>query len=643
MDENPGVETGIAQWSGRRFAVGAEVGADGTVYFRVWAPRRTRVEVVFESENGALPPAVPLERDEQGYFFGAAPAARAGMRYRFRLDGAAQIVPDPASRFQPEGPHGPSEIVDPKTFRWNDAAWRGVELTGQVIYEMHIGTFTLEGTWAAAQQQLAELKDLGISVIEVMPVNEFAGAFGWGYDGVDLYAPSHLYGRPDDFRRFVDHAHKLGLGVILDVVYNHLGPDGNYLKLFSANYFSQKHKTDWGEAINYHGADSAPVREFFSANAGYWIDEYHLDGLRLDATQNIYDESTPHILSEISARVRQAARGRKTIIVAENEPNDVKLVRPASAGGYGLDGLWNDDFHHSARVALTGDREAYYADYCGTPQELISAVKHGYLYQGQWYAWQKQRRGTPVRGIAPQTFINYLDNHDQICNSGFGERIHSMSHPGNFRALTALLLLAPSTPMLFMGQEFGASSRFVFFADHKPELAKLVYKGRLEFVSQFPSLATAESQARIPDPADAQTFQSCKLQLEERQSHRETYRLHRDLLKLRREDPVFRAQGAFGLDGAVLGAQALALRFFGTEESGDRLLLINLSVDADFDPAPEPLLAPPQDSEWHLLWSSQRPEYGGRGAAEPIKHVCKLPGFSALVLASSPREKSSGV
>ena len=618
----------------RRLPVGAEVLPGGGSHFRVWAPRCAVVEVVLESTNGTATSPIPLERDEQGYFSGVVIEARAGMRYRFRLD-ADQLVPDPASRFQPQGPHGPSEIIDPAQFDWHDGDWRGVELPGQVIYEMHIGAYTPEGTWAAAEQQLEELKDFGITVIEVMPVNEFAGRFGWGYDGVDLYAPTRLYGRPNDFRRFVDRAHRLGIGVILDVVYNHMGPDGNFLGLFSEDYFSVKHKTDWGEAINYDGKNCAPVREFFSANGGYWIEEYHLDGLRLDATQNIYDDSTPHIISEIVARARRAAGGRSTIIVAENESQHAKLVRPADAGGYGLDAVWNDDFHHSARVALTGQREAYYLDYLGTPQELLSALKWGFLYQGQWYEWQKQRRGTSTRGLAPATFVNFLENHDQICNSGFGERIHSSSHPGCFRALTALLLLAPSTPLLFMGQEFGASSPFVFFADHKPELARLVHQGRKQFVAQFASLATPESQASIPDPADEKIFTACKLNLAERQTHKKIYQMHRDLVRLRRDDPVFRAQGGNGFDGAVLMQSILVLRFFGANGQGDRLLLINLGVDSACDPAPQPLLAPPENSQWKILWSSERPAYGGRGTAElQTNGPWRIQGYAATLLTS---------
>jgi maltooligosyltrehalose trehalohydrolase len=479
--DSPGASRGeVAQ---RRLPIGAELLPANGVDFRVWAPRCKKVEVVFETSRGVTGDALELRRDAQGYFSELAQHGRAGMLYRFRLDGGETLLPDPASRFQPDGPHGPSMIVDPGQYRWNDQGWPGVRLPGQVIYELHIGTFTRDGTWRSAMEELEELARIGITVIEVMPVNEFPGRFGWGYDGVDLFAPTRLYGAPDDFRGFVDRAHSLGLGVILDVVYNHIGPDGNFLKSFSEDYFTDRHKTDWGDALNYDGKNSEPVREFFITNAGYWIDEYHLDGLRLDATDNIYDSSDKHVLAEISERVRQAAGARSTIVAAENEAQHVNLVRPIAEGGYGLDGLWNDDFHHTARVALTGKREAYYTDYGGSPQELISAAKWGYLYQGQWYKWQGKRRGTPSRGLRPWTFIQYLENHDQISNFGFGERIHMYSNPGSYRTLTALLLLAPGTPLLFQGQEFGASSPFTFFADHNPELAKLVRTGRLKFAN----------------------------------------------------------------------------------------------------------------------------------------------------------------
>ena len=445
-----------------------------------------------------------------------------------------------------------------------------------------------------------------------MPVADFTGQFGWGYDGVDLFAPTRLYGGPDDFRRFVDRAHAAGLGVILDVVYNHLGPDGNYLKQYAADYFTDRYANEWGEALNFDGPNSGPVREFFVSNAGYWIDEYHLDGLRLDATQQIFDNSPEHVLAAVTRRVREAGRGRATLLVAENEAQHSRLARPLDKGGYGMDALWNDDFHHSAMVALTGRNEAYYTDYLGKPQEFVSAVKWGYLYQGQRYGWQKKRRGTPALDLAPAQFVVCTQNHDQIANSGWGLRCHLLTSPGRFRALTALMLLAPGTPMLFQGQEFASSSPFLFFADHQPELAKLVRKGRKEFLAQFRSLALPEVQATLADPADPQTFERCKLDFSERAKHAPVYQMHRDLMRLRREDPVLSRQRPRGVDGAVLGAQAFVLRYL-ADDGADRLVLVNLGRDLHLHPAPEPLLAPPEGKGWSILWSSQDPRYGGGG------------------------------
>jgi len=614
--------------AGRRLPIGCEPTADGAL-FRVWAPKRRRVEVVFDEK----PERVELAAERGGYFAGLVPWARAGMRYRFALEGGAKRFPDPASRFQPEGPHGPSEIVDPDAFQWSDAAWKGVDLAGQVLYEMHVGTFTREGTWTAAAAQLGELAPLGVTVVEVMPVADFPGRFGWGYDGVDWFAPTRLYGRPDDFRRFVDRAHALGLGVILDVVYNHFGPDGNYVSEFSDGYFSRKHKTDWGTAINYDGEDSHGAREFVLANVNHWIREYHLDGLRLDATQDIFDESGIHILGEISRAVRAAAKGRSTIVVAENEPQHVQLVRPASAGGHGLDALWNDDFHHSAMVALTGKNEAYYRDYRGRPQEFISAAKWGYLYQGQWYAWQSKSRGKPALGVHPAVFVTYFQNHDQIANSGRGLRAHRITSPGRHRAMTALQLLLPSTPMLFQGQEFASSAPFLFFGDHRPELAQRVFEGRKRFLAQFPSLALSEAQAMLDDPAQLSTFEKCKLDFAERSSHADIYRLHRDLLALRRTDPVFRAQRLGGVDGAVLGPDAFVLRYFGGND-GDRLVIVNLGHQIEGEPAPEPLLAPPEGGSWRECFNSEDVRYGGSGAAPVgIEKGFGLPAECAVVLA----------
>jgi maltooligosyltrehalose trehalohydrolase len=502
---------------------------------------------------------------------------------------------------------------------------------------MHIGTFTSEGTWESAARELPALADLGITVLEIMPINDFPGRFGWGYDGVNLFAPSHLYGTPDDCRSFVDQAHCAGIGVILDVVYNHIGPEGNVLPRFSPEYFTDRYSTDWGEAINYEGEDAGPVREFFITNAGYWIEEFQFDGLRLDATQNIYDTSADHIIAAIARRVRKAGKGRATFLVAENEPQETKLVRPQEEGGYGLDALWNDDFHHSAMVAMTGRSEAYYTDYYGAPQEFISAFKYGYLYQGQYYKWQKNPRGTPGLDLEPSVFVTFLQNHDQIANSGLGLRCHKLTSPGRYRAMTALMLLGPGTPMLFQGQEFAASSPFFYFADFSGELEHLTYEGRGKQLSQFLTLAEPEIQALLVNPADPDTFARSKLDLSERQRNANIYALHRDLLRLRREEPVFRVQHRGAMDGAVLGPEAFVLRFFGADWH-DRLLMMNLGRDLNLSPAPEPLLAAPANKYWEILWSSEDPRYGGSGIAPlEAKDYWHIPGHAAVVLKPADR------
>src|SRR6478609_8944927 len=393
----------------RRLAVGAEVQPAGGVHFRVWAPRCQDVRLQISNRQKESTDPVPLKSEDNGYYSLFVPEANTGDLYWYLLDGDDKRLPDPASRFQPDGPHGPSEVVDPSGYKWNDATWPGVKLPGQVIYEFHLGTFTKEGTWQAAIRELPELKEVGITLLEVMPVADSPGRFNWGYDGVDLYAPAHIYGRPDDMRAFVDRAHQLGIGVILDVVYNHFGPDGNYLKRFAEQYFTAVHKTDWGEAINFYAEGCQPVRDYFIQNATYWIDEFHLDGLRLDATQNIYDESDDHIITALTRAAREKAGQRSIVVVGENEPQDAELARPAAKGGYGLDGLWNDDFQHAALVALLGHSEAYYSDYLGRPEELVAACKHGFIYQGQWSQWQKKRRGTIARDLPPWAFITFLE------------------------------------------------------------------------------------------------------------------------------------------------------------------------------------------------------------------------------------------
>jgi len=613
----------------RRYPVGAEALPGERVHARVWAPKCRRVSMVIEPDARS----VEMEPESDGYFSALVEDVPVGSLYRFRLDGGEKLYPDPVSRFQPDGPHGPSQIVDPFRFEWTDHEWKGRSIKGQVVYEMHIGTFTPEGTWEAAMLELPHLVDLGVTMLELMPVAEFPGRFGWGYDGVDLFAPTRLYGKPENMRRFVDRAHGLGLAVILDVVYNHFGPDGNYLKCFADGYFTERYNNEWGEAVNFDGPDAGPVREFFLANAAFWIDEYHLDGLRLDATQQIFDATTPHILSEMSQTVRRAARGRATILIGENEPQHATMVQPVEQGGCGLDAIWNDDFHHSAMVALSGRNEAYYTDYKGTPQEFVSAMKHGFLYQGQWYRWQGKRRGMPAFGLPRPAFVTFIQNHDQIANSGKGLRAHKLTSPGRHKAMTALMILGPGTPMLFQGQEFAADSPFHYFADHEPWLAEKVEEGRGEFLAQFPSLATPEMRACLMTPHSEETFRRCKLDHGQREAHSETWDLHRDLLRLRREDRVFSAQRVGGLDGAVLAEEAFVLRFFG-EDGDDRLLLVNLGRDLNLDVVPEPLLAPPLGKEWDLLWSSESNRYGGCGTA-PVeaRDAWHIPGHAAVVLA----------
>ena len=618
--------------------LGAKV-VGGAVEFRVFAPKRKKVEVVFAGPSGEvdLPAAITLDRGDDGYFTGRAPGAGAGLRYRYRLDGGASF-PDPASRFQPDGPHGPSEIVDSSTFEWRHDDFAGATLKGSVLYELHIGTFTEEGTYAAARGRLAHLAETGITTIEMMPLHEFPGNFGWGYDGVAMFAPSHLYGEPDDLRAFIDDAHRLGIAVILDVVYNHLGPDGNYLREFSDAYFTSRYETDWGEAVNLDGDACSACRTFFLENARYWIEEYRFDGLRIDATQAFYDSSPSHLLAEIASEVRNAA-GKPTIVIGENEPQHARLLEPVDEDGYGLDGLWNDDFHHTAVVALTGRREAYYTDYGGSPQELFSALKWGFLYQGQRYRWQSAPRGTSALHIPAYSFVSFLENHDQVANSGHGERLSVIASPARLRALTALWLLGPATPMLFQGQEVGSRAPFFYFADHEPALATKVTAGRLEFLAQFPSLATPSAQALVPVPSDPDTFRRSKVDWAESETSRHALALHRDLLRLRRSEPAFRGQDRDRMHCAILTTHAFAVRFF--DPGGDRLLLVNLGPQLELSVAPEPLLAPPRRGQWKTLWSSEDVLYGGSGIpGVDTEEGIVLPAESAVVLGAATREPS---
>jgi len=616
----------------RRYPIGAELIGENQTHFRVWAPKGRQVDVVLEDTADGTPKFYSLIAEPGGYFSGVANVG-AGARYRFRVDGAENSYPDPASRLQPDGPHGSSCIVDPTTFQWSDEEWQGLKLKGQVIYEMHIGTFTKEGTWRAAAQQLSELARIGITVIEMMPVAEFPGRFGWGYDGVDLFAPSHLYGTPDHLRAFIDSAHSLKLGVILDVVYNHFGPDGNYLGIFSDDYLLHGKGHEWGDAINFDGPNSGPVREFFITNGQYWVEEFHFDGFRFDATHAIPDESDEYIIGAVGRAARQAASSRSIILIAENDLQEARMARPRIQGGDGLDGMWNDDFHHSAVVALTGRKDAYFADYLGAPQEFISAAKYGFLYQGQARSWRKVLRGTPTFGIPADAFVCFIENHDQIANTGVGDRPRFHTSPGRYRAITALLLLGPWTPLLFQGEEFGASSPFLFFADvGDVSVRDATRRGRAELLAPFLSLSEEDTLRRLPAPDDPEAFSRCKLDFSERERNRELYNLHIDLFKLRREDSRFFKQSSGGIDGAVLGPASFVLRYF-SQANDDRLLIMNFGERQVLHPASEPLLVPPPSCRWETLWTSDSPRYGGSGAAaSATADQWILPAESAVVL-----------
>ena len=619
----------------RRYPIGAEVIGENRTHFRLWAPKARQLDLVVERTAGSKRTLHPLTPEADGYFSGIANIG-AGTRYWFRVNSSEKFSPDPASRFQPDGPHGASCIVDPRQFPWTNAQWPGpaaAELKGQVIYEMHIGTFTKEGTWRAAAEQLPELARIGITVVEMMPVADFPGKFGWGYDGVNLFAPSHLYGTPDDLRAFIDRAHSLGVAVILDVVYNHFGPDGNYLGIFSDDYLIREKENEWGNAINFDGPNSGPVREFFITNGRYWIEEFRFDGFRFDATHAIRDRSTEYIIGAVGRAAREAAGARSIILVVENDLQEAKMARRSREGGDDQDGMWNDDFHHNAVVALTGRNEAYFADYRGTPQEFISAVKYGFLYQGQARSWRKALRGTPTFGISPEVFVCFLENHDQIANTGPGQRLRFQTSPGRYRAMTALLLLGPWTPLLFQGQEFGASSPFLFFADiGDASVRDAIRKGRAEWLAPFLSLTEDQAWRTLPAPDDPKIFASCKLNFSERKNNRELYDLHIDLLKLRREDSRLRQQSSGGIDGAVLGPVSFVLRYF-SANNDDRLLLVNFGESHVLHPASEPLLAPPSGCSWETLWTSDSQRYGGAGAiatATPEQWI--LPAESAVAL-----------
>jgi maltooligosyltrehalose trehalohydrolase len=529
----------------------------GGVRFRVWAPEHGRVEVALEGDSGAVR-APPMERDGEGYWQALVPGIGAGALYRYRLDGEGPF-PDPASRFQPEGVHGPSQVVDPARYEWRAEAWRGRDLDELVAYELHVGTFTPEGTFAGAMAKLEHLRALGVTALELMPLADFPGNRNWGYDGAALFAPARSYGTPDDLRRLVDRAHLLGLGVILDVVYNHLGPDGAYLACFSPRYFTDRHRTPWGAALNFDGDGSEHVRAFFVENALHWLGEYRFDGLRLDATHAIHDGSARHLLAELPARARASVGDRRLLMIAEDNRNLAHMVRGEASQGLGLDAVWADDLHHQLRRHLAGDCDGYYEDYSGTARDVAETLRDGWFYKGQRSTYLDRPRGTDPTGEPPRRYVVCLQNHDQVGNRAHGERLHHQVDEAAFRAATALLLLAPETPLVFMGQEWAASSPFLYFTDHAAELGRLVTEGRRREFARFAAFADAVARARIPDPQAESTFAASRLDWSERpeERHARVERLYRALLDLRKQERPARAErGAFHVRPLDSGALA---------------------------------------------------------------------------------------
>jgi maltooligosyltrehalose trehalohydrolase len=517
---------------------GAESRGDGTVRFRLWAPGTRSVTLEFsDPERQAAMPHL------DGGWFELVTEARAGAGYRFRID-RKHLVPDPASRFQPRGVDGESEVIEPAGFDWQDRLWRGRSWKEAILYELHVGTFTPEGTYRGAELKLDYLADLGVTAIELMPVSSFPGRRNWGYDGVLPFAPAPPYGRPEDLKHFIQAAHSRNLMVFLDVVHNHFGPEGNNLDLYAPRFFSDRHRTPWGRAINFDGPGSRTVRDFFIHNALYWLEEYHFDGLRFDAVHAIADDSQPDILTELAERVRGEWREEREIhLVLENDRNAAHyLGRNGRGRPLWYTAQWNDDFHHALHVLITGETCGYYADYAREPAwHLARSLAEGFSYQGETSAFRDgEKRGEASRELPPDSFVSFIQNHDQIGNRAFGERIVELADAEAVELAIEILLLAPSPPLLFMGEEFGAITPFLFFCDFAPQLAAKVREGRRAEFARFPQFSLPEAQAKTPDPNSEQTFLDSRLDWSsiERDPHRRWLSLYQRLLSLRREKIV---------------------------------------------------------------------------------------------------------
>lgn len=573
---------------------GAQLLPDERVHFRLWAPGASRVDVCLPATEGNGDRELPMRALPEGWFELATDQAAAGTLYRFRIDGG-ETVPDPASRYQPNDVHGASQVIDPCAYPWEDAQWCGRPWEEAVIYELHVGTFTPAGTFRAARERLGHLAELGVTVIQLMPVAEFPGERNWGYDGALKFAVEGAYGTPDDLKALVQTAHALGMMIMLDVVYNHFGPEGNYLHLYAPLFFTAAQATPWGDAIDFDGPDSAWVRRFFIHNALYWLEEFHFDGLRLDAVHAIFDRNSPDILEELADAVKQSVgRDRAVHLVLENDNNIARyLARDDRQDPLRYVAQWNDDLHHALHILLTGECAGYYADYAGDPIHYLGrALCEGFAYQGEASTYRGgTARGEPSRHLPPTAFVGFLENHDQTGNRPFGERLTRLATDHALRAATAILLLAPSPPLLFMGQEWASGKPFLFFCDFEPELGRKVTEGRRQGFARWPGLEQASAREGIPDPQLPATRAASVLDWDRLESAegRQWLALHRTLLRLRAEQivPLLKAIEEGTADYVPMGRRGLRAQW-SLRDGSHLVLLANLGPDALADvEAPE--------------------------------------------------------
>ncbi len=583
-----------------------ELGANVTfqgVRFRVWAPIVSSISLRMIGE----PDDIPMNLEPEGYFTAFQVNGRPGDRYHYVLDGD-RVRPDPVSRSQPEGVHGASEVVDPGRFEWEDQDWKGIPLEEMIIYELHTGTFTQEGTFEAIIPHLDYLKnELGVTTIELMPVAQFPGERNWGYDGTYLYAPQNSYGGPLGLKSLINTCHQKGLAVILDVVYNHLGPEGNYLADYGP-YFTDRYKTPWGSAINYDGPESDEVRKFIVNNALYWVTEYHLDGLRIDAIHGIFDFSARHILHDIQKAVHQQAKrlGRPMVVIAESDLNDVRVIHPPERGGYGLDAQWNDDFHHCLHTLLTGERRGYYQDF-GDVHQLAKSLREGFVYTGQYSTYRKRRHGSSSKHLLPTKFIIFSQNHDQVGNRMRGDRLSTLVRFETLKLAAGMVLLSPNIPLLFMGEEYGEEAPFQYFVNHSdPALIEAVRKGRKEEFASF------QWDGEIPDPQDVNTFLRSKinLDLQHHEKHQTLFELYKTLIQIRKEIPLRSRFNKKGRETKAFEKEQAILMKWNDEE--DQIIGI-----FNFNDKPIKIETMVEEGTWEKIFASASEEWNGMGALVP--------------------------